>query len=132
MEDETAHIVAGSSTPGQSPACTRRGARHVGTSRPRTEAGAKSGRTEQFNSRVRPGFKERVEGFAEREGRTIGAVLDDMLAAYEAAGGSLVAGAVPAAEARAGRTRELRAFASDEVFMSVGRVAAQFDMSVSH
>ena len=42
-----------------------------------------------------------------------------------------MAGAVPAAEARAGRTRELRVFASDEVFMTVGRVAAELDMPVS-
>jgi predicted transcriptional regulator len=91
----------------------------------------KSGRTAQFNIRVRPGFKARVEDLAESENRTIGAVLEDMLAVYEARGRSLVEGAVPVAEARAGRTRELRILASDEVFSTVGRVAAERGMSVS-
>jgi hypothetical protein len=85
----------------------------------------RSGRTEQFNSRVRPGFKARVEGIAEREERTIGAVLEDMLAAYEAAGGTLAAGAVPAAEARAGRTREVRVWCTPSVFQAVPKLAAE-------
>jgi hypothetical protein len=91
----------------------------------------KSGRTSQVNFRVRPGFKEEVEKVAEGEGRTMGALLEDMLALYKAKGGRLPPGAVPTAEAQAGRTRELRIFASDEVFGSVGRVAAELGMSVS-
>ena len=74
---------------------------------------------------MRPGFKERVEGIAGREGRTIGAVLEDMLAAYEAAGGALPAGAVPAAEARAGRTSELRLWCTPSVFRAVPKLAAE-------
>jgi hypothetical protein len=91
----------------------------------------KSGRTKQANFRVRPGFKEQVEDVAQSEGRTMGALLEDMLAVYKAKGGSLPPGAVPAAEARAGRTRELRLFASDGVMKTVGRVATERGMSVS-
>jgi hypothetical protein len=90
----------------------------------------KSGRTKQVNFRIRPGFKEQVEEVAQGEGRTMGALLEDMLAVYKAKG-NLPPGAVPAVEARAGRTRELRLFASDDVFNAVGRVAAERGMSVS-
>ena len=54
-----------------------------------------------------------------------------MLADYEARGGTLVAGAVPAAEARAGRTRELRVWCTTSVFQAVAALAAERGMSVS-
>jgi hypothetical protein len=57
-------------------------------------------------------------------------VLEDMFALYKAKGGQ-VPGAVPAAEARTGRTHELRIFASEAVFMAAGRVAGELGMSVS-
>jgi hypothetical protein len=91
----------------------------------------KTGRTAQFNVRVRSEFKERVESLASREERTLGSLLEAMLAAYEGSGSGLAPGAVPGIEARAGRTRELRAWASEDVFDTIGRVAAERRMSIS-
>jgi predicted transcriptional regulator len=99
--------------------------------RPIGERRRKTGRTEQFNVRVRSEFKARVESLAAREERTQGALLEAMLAAYEGSGGGLAAGAVPSVEAQAGRTRELRAWASRDVFDTIGRVAAERRMSIS-
>jgi hypothetical protein len=99
--------------------------------RPIGERRRKTGRTAQFNVRVKSEFKERVEGLAAREERTLGSLLEAMLATYEASGGGLAAGAVPATEALAGRTRELRAWASQELIDTIGRVAAERRMSIS-
>lgn len=63
--------------------------------------------------------------------RSVGSLFEAMLAAYEASGGGLASGAMPAAEASAGRTREFRAWASQPVFDIIGEVAADRHMSVS-
>jgi len=91
----------------------------------------KTGRTEQFNVRVRKEFKDRIEGLAVQEDRTLGSLFEAMLAAYEASGGGMVTGGVPAIEARAGRTREVRAWASEEVFDMIGRMAGERKLSIS-
>ena len=91
----------------------------------------KTGRTEQFNARVQEAFKRRVEELSLQEDRTLGALLESMLAAYETSGKGLAAGAVPALEARAGRTRELRAWASGEVFDLISLIAGERKLSVS-
>ena len=64
----------------------------------------KTGRTEQFNVRVKAGFKQRVEDLATAEKETLGSLLESMLAAYESGAATSERG-VPAAEARAGRVR---------------------------
>jgi hypothetical protein len=84
----------------------------------------KSGRTEQFNSRVGVGFKERVKNLAEREKETVGAFLEKLVAEYEVRGAWLDGNVIPAAEARAGRTSELRAWCTPSVFQAVPRLAA--------
>jgi hypothetical protein len=91
----------------------------------------KTGRSEQFNTRVALGFGNRVRRLAEGERATLGETLEAMLAAFEAQGASLDPGAVPIAERRAGRTRELRFWASEFVFLAIGKVAAEREMSVS-
>ena len=91
----------------------------------------KTGRTEQFNVRVKAGFKQRVEELAIREKETLGSMLEAMLAAYEAGGTKLGQGTVPVAEARAARTRAVRLWATDEVFKAIGKVAAERKLSVS-
>jgi hypothetical protein len=90
----------------------------------------KTGRTEQFNVRVRAGFKQRIEELAAAEKETLGGMLEAMLAAYESGAAEPQRG-VPVAEARAGRTRPLRLWATDEVFEAVGKVAAERRLSVS-
>jgi len=90
----------------------------------------RTGRTEQFNVRVSAGFKARVEHLAAGEKETLGGMLEAMLAAYESGAGEPERG-VPVAEARAGRTRPLRLWASDEVFDAIGKIAAQRKLSVS-
>ena len=90
----------------------------------------KTGRTEQFNVRVKAGFKQRVEDIAAAEKETLGGLLEAMLAAYES-GASQPERGVPVAEARAGRTRSMRLWANEGVFEAVGKVAAERRMSVS-
>ncbi len=90
----------------------------------------KTGRTEQFNVRVKAGFKQRVEEIAAADKETLGGLLEAMLAAYES-GASQPERGVPVAEARAGRTRSLRLWANEGVFEAVGLVAAERRMSVS-
>jgi predicted HicB family RNase H-like nuclease len=90
----------------------------------------KTGRTEEFNIRVRPGFKERFKQLAEREKETVGAFAEKLLADWEARGGSFEANLIPAAEARAGRTAELRVRCTPSVFEAVPRVAAARGMLV--
>ena len=75
----------------------------------------KSGRTEQFNLRVAEGFGERVRRLAKGERATLGEILEAMLAAFEAEGASLDRGQVPIAERRAGRSYEMRFWASEFV-----------------
>ena len=73
--------------------------------------------------------KEHLLSFV--DDRSVGSLFEAMLAAYEACGGGLTSGAMPAAEASAGRTREFRAWASQPVFDIIGEVAADRHMSVS-
>jgi hypothetical protein len=91
----------------------------------------KTGRTEQLNIRVQEASKRRAEELSLQEDRTMGALFDALLAAYETGGKGLAAGAVPASEARAGRTRELRAWASEEAFDLMGLIASECSLSVS-
>jgi len=90
----------------------------------------RTGRTEQFNVRVSAGFKQRVEDLAAAEKETLGGMLEEMLAAYESGAAQPERG-VPVAEARAGRTRPLRLWATGEVFDAIGKVAAERKLSVS-
>jgi predicted HicB family RNase H-like nuclease len=90
----------------------------------------KTGRTEEFNIRVRPGFKERFKQLAEREKETVGAFAEKLLADWEARGGAFEPNLIPAAEARAGRTAELRVRCTPSVFEAVPRVAAARGMLV--
>jgi hypothetical protein len=60
----------------------------------------------------------------------LGALLEEMLKAFESCASEPRHG-VPVAEARAGRTRQLRLWASDGVFEAVGKVTAERRMSVS-
>ncbi len=53
------------------------------------------------------------------------------MAAFEAAGGSIDRGAVPIAEMRLGRTKEMRIWVTEFVHMAIGKVAAEREMSVS-
>ena len=91
----------------------------------------KSGRTEEFNIRVQPGFKERFKQLAEREKETVGAFIEKLLAEYEARGGTFEAGLIPASEARAGRTAELRVWCTPSVFQAVPKLAAARGMLVA-
>jgi hypothetical protein len=84
----------------------------------------KTGRTEQFNVRVTPGFKRRVEQLAADNRHTIGGLLEEMLKAFES-GASQPGHGVPLAEARAARTRQLRIWASEAVYEAMGKVAAE-------
>ena len=90
----------------------------------------KTGRTEQFNVRVKAGFKKRVELLAADNKETLGGMLEEMLKAFES-GASKPSRDVPVAEARASRTRQLRLWANDAVFEAVGKVAAERRLSVS-
>lgn len=90
----------------------------------------KTGRTEQFNVRVTAGFKARVEDLAAAEKETLGGLLEAMLAAYESGAASPERG-VPLAEARAGRTKPMRFWATDQLFDAIGKVAAERRLSVS-
>jgi hypothetical protein len=90
----------------------------------------KSGRTEQLNIRVQPGMEQRFSAAAERAKETNGAFLEKLLADYEARGASLDPGVIPAAEARAGRTEELRVWCTPRVFQTVTKVAAARGMLV--
>jgi hypothetical protein len=91
----------------------------------------KTGRTEQFNIRVADWFAHRIRELADHDSATLGEVLEAMLALYEASGGGLKPGRIPVAEARAGRIREVRFWASEPVFQSIGRIAAERGLSVS-
>lgn len=99
--------------------------------RPAAARRVKTGRTEQFNVRVKAGFKARVEDLAAREKETLGSLLETMLAAYEAGAATPERGTIPVAEARALRTRTLRLWATDEVFNTIGKVAALRKLTVS-
>ncbi len=90
----------------------------------------RTGRTEQFNVRVSAAFKQRVEALAANNKETIGRTLEIMLADHESGAASPQHG-VPAGEARAGRTKALRLWATDEVFGAIGKVAAERKLSVS-
>ena len=84
----------------------------------------KSGRTEQLNIRVLPGTEERFNALAERNGLTNGAFLEKLLADHET-GGPLDAAVVPAGEARAGRTEELRVWCKLSVKQAVPKLASE-------
>jgi hypothetical protein len=90
----------------------------------------KSGRTEQFNVRVKAGFKARIEELAGNEGETIGAFMEKLLMLYETGAGFPRQG-VPAGEARQGRTRPLHAWTTEDVASTIGKVAAERRLSVS-
>lgn len=91
----------------------------------------KTGRSEQFNTRVALGFPDRVRHMAKAERVTLGALLDAMMAAFEAQGASVDPKLTPIAESRAGRTREVRFWATEFVYGAIGKVAAERQMSVS-
>jgi hypothetical protein len=84
----------------------------------------RSGRTEQLNIRVQPGMEERFNLLAERNGLTNGGYLEKLLADDELRGASLDRGVIPAAEARAGRTEELRVWCTASVKEAVPKLAA--------
>jgi predicted HicB family RNase H-like nuclease len=84
----------------------------------------KTGRTEQLNIRVQPGMEERFSAAAERAKETNGAFLEKLLAEHEARGGTFETGMVPGAEARAGRTEEMRVWCKPSVFQAVPKLAA--------
>jgi hypothetical protein len=90
----------------------------------------KTGRTEQFNIRVRAGFKKRVTDLAAAEQITTGNLFEKMLADYES-GASRPEHGVPLAEAQAGRVRALRLWATDPVFDAIALVAAERRMTLS-
>jgi hypothetical protein len=90
----------------------------------------KSGRTEQFNVRVKAGFKARIEELAGNEGETIGAFMEKLLALYESGAGAPAQG-VPLGEARALRTHPLNLWATRDVVSAIGKVAAERKLSVS-
>jgi hypothetical protein len=91
----------------------------------------KSGRTHEFNFRVQPGFKERFIAQAERVKETNGAFLERLLAEWEARGGAFEPGSIPAAEAREGRTAELRIWCTPAVFEAVPKLAAARGMLIA-
>ena len=90
----------------------------------------KTGRTEQFNVRVKTGFKARVDELAANEGETLGAFVEKLLALYESGAGARAQG-VPLGEARAGRIRPIHLWATEDVFNAIGKVAAERKLSVS-
>ncbi|MBX9590635.1 MAG: hypothetical protein K2X43_15110 [Hyphomonadaceae bacterium] len=90
----------------------------------------KTGRTEQLNIRVQPGMEERFSAAAERAKETNGAFLEKLLAEHEARGASLDKGVIPTAEARVGRTEELRVWCTPWVFQTVPKLAAERGMLV--
>ena len=90
----------------------------------------KTGRTEQFNVRVKVGFKTRLEDLAANEDLTLGAFVETMLILYES-GAHAAPALIPVGEARAGRTHVLQAFATEEVYHAIGKVAAAHQLSVS-
>lgn len=90
----------------------------------------KTGRTEEFNIRVQPGFKERFKALASREKESVGAFLEKVLVRYEASGTTLEAGMIPVAEAKAGRVAELRVWCTESVFHTIARIAAARGMLV--
>jgi hypothetical protein len=90
----------------------------------------KSGRTEQFNVRVRPGFRLRVEAIARRLESTLGAALDAMLENFEL-NATLDPNSIPHAEACAGRTQKVTFWAREPFARVMGRVAAERSLSVS-
>jgi hypothetical protein len=90
----------------------------------------KTGRTEQLNVRVTAAFKKRVDQLAAERRHTIGGILEEMLKSFES-GASEPQHGVPLPEARAGRTRQLRMWATDAVFEKIGKIAAERGMSVS-
>lgn len=92
---------------------------------------ARTGRTEQFNTRVGVGFGDRVRRLAEGERATLGQMLEAMLAEFEAAGASVDRGAAPIAERREGRTKQMIFWGSEFVHLAIGKVAAERGMSVS-
>ncbi len=98
--------------------------------RPAKARRVKTGRTEQLNVRVKAGFKERIQDLAAREKETLGSMLEAMAAAYEAGAATPVRG-MPIAEARAGRTKPLHLWATDEVFATIGKVAALRKLTAS-
>jgi hypothetical protein len=67
---------------------------------------------------------------AEREKETVGAFVERVVAAYEVRGATLDPGTIPAAEARAGRTAELRVWCTPFVFVTVPKLAAARGMPV--
>jgi hypothetical protein len=90
----------------------------------------KTGRNDQLNVRVRAGFRQRLIDLAAAEHETLGALLEKMLADFES-GASRPEHGVPLAEARAGRVRAMRLWATDAVFEAVALVAAEQRMTVS-
>jgi hypothetical protein len=92
---------------------------------------AKSGRSEQLNTRVAAWFPERIKRLAKRERATQGELLEAMLTAFEAAGAALEANVAPVAERRAGRERELKLWASELVYTAAPKVAAARELSLS-
>jgi hypothetical protein len=98
--------------------------------RPAATRRVRTGRTDQLNVRVKPGFKQRLDDLAAAGKHTLGSLLEAMLAAYETAVGVPEHG-VPIAEARAGRTRSVRLWANDAVFNAVGQIAAERKLSIS-
>ena len=91
----------------------------------------KSGRTEQFNTRVREGFGDRIRQLKERERAKLGEILEAMLTAFEAAGAALESNVAPVAERRAGRNREMKIWASEMVYQAAPKVAAARQLSLS-
>jgi hypothetical protein len=90
----------------------------------------RSGRTDQFNARVKPGFKERVEQHAGNERETIGSMLEIMMTAYENGAAAADRG-VPIVEARAGRTRPVRLWVSEAVYNALAKIAGERNLTVS-
>ena len=119
-------LIARSVAPGRPAAVARGDARHAGAAARGTRAAARraAGRSSS-TAACGPASRSASKALAEREDRTIGALLEKLLADYEARGGTLAAGAVPAAEARAGRTRELRVWCTPSVFQAVPKLAAE-------
>jgi len=97
---------------------------------PEFQRRVKTGRTEQLNVRVTGAFKKRIEQLAADNRYTIGGLLEEMLKVFES-GASQPERGVPLADARAGRARQLRLWATDAVFDKIGKIAAERGMSVS-
>jgi hypothetical protein len=90
----------------------------------------KSGRTKEFNFRVQPGFKESFIEEARRFKETNGAFLEMLFADFRARGATFDPGVIPALEARAGRTAELRVWCTPSVFQAVPQLADARGMRV--